>query len=91
MYGCVTRENGSQALSITNYGKKEATLTMSLKGAINGTKCVDLINGIQIPSKVTLKPYEVLFVEVSDGDDMVAYLSSKLATLDAVFISYSLY
>lgn len=84
VWRAVVRENGEQALSISNYGKTTATLTIALKNAVKGTQCKDLINGVLIASEVILKPYEVLFVEVSDGDGLTPIVSLESSTMEAV-------
>lgn len=77
VWRCVMRSNGKQVVSLSNYGKTGAQVKIKLNGAVKGTKCLDLINGIQVPSELTLKPYDVLFIEVSDGSDISAIAPVK--------------
>ena len=63
---CVKNEKGNNVLSIINLGKTNATLNIQFRNSKNETTCFDLLNGISISSQPTLKPYEVLFVEVKN-------------------------
>lgn len=62
---CIQLNGGNNVLSVVNIGKSNATLNINLNGATS-TYCKDLLNGTGRPSTITLAPYEVLFVEVSD-------------------------
>jgi len=72
---CVKNASGNNVLSIVNLGRTDATLDIQLKNATKGTFCKELINGIPVSAKPTLKPYEVYFVEVSDNKNLVDSLS----------------
>ncbi|GAL82002.1 hypothetical protein JCM19274_182 [Algibacter lectus] len=63
---CVKNEKGNNVLSIINLGKTNATLKIQLKNTKNKAVCFDLLNGIEISAQPTLKPYEVLFIEVKN-------------------------
>ncbi|WP_171973132.1 beta-galactosidase [Saccharicrinis aurantiacus] len=74
--GCVWRivdgENGNKVLSVVNLGKEDNTVKVTLNNPQNGTKCVDLFTGKEVSPKVTLKPFEVYFVEISDEESNVS-------------------
>lgn len=72
---CIKNSAGNNVLSIVNLGKTDATLTIKLKNATTGTASFDLINGIEVSSKPTLKPFDVYFVEIKD-------LKSSLTVVD---------
>ncbi|WP_075601954.1 beta-galactosidase [Saccharicrinis aurantiacus] len=63
---CVKNAKGNNVLSIINVGKTDATLNITLKNAKKGTKCFNLIDGIDASTTPTLKPNELYFVEVLD-------------------------
>ncbi len=69
---CVKNAAGNSVISVVNLGKGNAKLTIVLKNATIGTACKDLLNGVTIGSTPTLKPNEVLFIEVTDGNGDVA-------------------
>ena len=69
---CIKNSDGNNVLSIINLGKTEASLNIELKGATKGTSCKDLLKGIQVSSNPKLKPYEVLFIEVTDAQANVS-------------------
>lgn len=62
---CVKLNGGNNVVSIVNMGKTNATLNINLNGA-NSTYCKDLLTGLPKSSTVILKPFEMLFAEVSD-------------------------
>lgn len=66
--GCIWRvvknEAGNHVLSVVNVGKSNASLEISLKGNSN-VVCKDLLKGVEVSSKPTLKPLELYFVEVT--------------------------
>ena len=61
---CIKNEKGNNVLSIINLGKTKATLNIQLKNSKNNPVYFDLLNGVAISSQPTLKPYDVLFIEV---------------------------
>ena len=67
---CVQNDRGNQVLSVINLGKTDSKLDIRLKNATIGTTCADLINGVVVSSKPTLKPNEVFFVEVTDDNQL---------------------
>lgn len=69
LWKCVEASNGKQVLSIVNIGKSEAKLDISLQG-VSKTICKDLIKGIEVSNKPSLKPFEVYFVEVSKQKEL---------------------
>ncbi|WP_197231363.1 alpha-amylase family protein [Novipirellula artificiosorum] len=62
---CVENRAGNPVLSIVNVGKHRATLTLTLRNGNAGTRCQDLLTGKSVSSNPTLRPYEVLFVELT--------------------------
>lgn len=60
----VTNSKGQHILSVINLGKTNANLEINFKNSNKTTVCRDIVNNVTVPSKTTLKPYEVLFVEV---------------------------
>lgn len=66
--GCIWRvvknEAGNDVLSVVNVGKSDATLNITLNGS-SSIKCKDLLKGITVSTKPTLKPNEVFFVEIT--------------------------
>ncbi|WP_419194858.1 beta-galactosidase [Novipirellula herctigrandis] len=65
---CIEMEKGHPVVSIVNVGKTPASLKLSLRNATNETICRNLLSGQIISDTPTLKPYDVLFVEVTDGN-----------------------
>ncbi|WP_303317254.1 sialate O-acetylesterase [Flavivirga abyssicola] len=65
--GCIWKvvknKFGNNVLSVVNVGKSDATLSISLNGS-DEIICKDLIKGIPVNNKPTLKPNDVFFVEV---------------------------
>ncbi|MDO6802410.1 beta-galactosidase [Wenyingzhuangia sp. 1_MG-2023] len=84
---CVKNEKGNYVLSIVNLGKTDATLDIKIKEAKNGTVCKDLLNGVKVPAKLILKPYDVYLIELTGekGEDLTSDEESlkkeKLGTL----------
>ena len=72
---CVKNAAGNSVISVVNLGKGNAKLTIVLKNATIGTACKDLLNGVTIGSTPTLKPNEVLFIEVTDGNGVITSYS----------------
>ena len=70
-------DKGHPVLSVINLGKTDSKLDVRLKNATIGTTCTDLINGVVVSSKPTLKPNEVFFVEITD-DNKLPTATSKL-------------
>jgi beta-galactosidase len=58
---------GNPVLSIVNVGKTDATLKIALKGAATGTACKNILTGQPMTSTPVLKPYGVLFIEVTEA------------------------
>lgn len=66
LWRCVKNSAGNNVLSLINLGKNESKLKIELNEAKYGTVCTDLINGIRVSPDTVLKPYGILFLEVTD-------------------------
>lgn len=60
----IQNKDGKYILSIVNVGKTDAKLEITLQGA-KEINCTDLLKGITISTRPTLKPNEVYFVAIS--------------------------
>jgi len=63
----VRTADGKNVVSVINLGKEPIQLKVKLTNSSNKVVCKDLINGVEVSSTPVLKPYEVYFVEVSEG------------------------
>ncbi len=79
---CVKNSAGNNVLSIINLGKTETSISIELKNPINGTKCINLLNGVEIANEVKLGKYEVLFIEVKDEKNETGISSNHLYDAD---------
>lgn len=66
IWKCTKNRKGNQVLSIVNLGKTNATLSIQLNGTEKASACTDILKGIPVNANPTLKPYQVLFVEVRE-------------------------
>ncbi|GGZ83553.1 T9SS type A sorting domain-containing protein [Algibacter mikhailovii] len=66
LWKVIRNGSGKQIMSIINTGKVDAEIELNLINPVNGTKAKDLLKGVDIPNTKVLKPYELLFVELSD-------------------------
>lgn len=73
---CIKNSAGNNVLSIVNLGKTNSTLTIKLKNSATGTASFDLINGIEVSTNPTLKPFDVYFVEIKDLKSTVTFVDS---------------
>ncbi|MEO9476591.1 MAG: beta-galactosidase [Cyclobacteriaceae bacterium] len=64
-------QSGHQVISMVNVGKVNARVTLRLNGATKGTTTRDVLKGIDIANTQTLKPYDVLFVELRDEESTI--------------------
>ncbi len=71
----VKNDKGNNVLSIINLGNKDSSLNITLKNALGNTVLTDMLRGVTVSNTTVLKPYEMLFVEVTDD---AALLSSVL-------------
>ncbi|XMO85884.1 beta-galactosidase [Algibacter sp. AS12] len=69
LWKSVENSSGNQIMSIINTGKVDAQIEINLKNPVNGTTVKDLLKGVDITNIKTLKPYELLFVELRDEDN----------------------
>lgn len=65
VWRCVKNKAGNNVLSVVNLGNSDATLDITMSVGKTSVVCKDLLKGITVSSKPTLKPYEVYFVEVT--------------------------
>jgi beta-galactosidase len=72
LWKVIEDSTGNQILSILNVGKVDAQIELNLKNSVNGVVVKDLLKGIDISNSSILKPYEVLFVELKNKDNILA-------------------
>jgi beta-galactosidase len=70
LWKVVENSEGNQIMSIINVGKVNTEINISLKNPTIGTVVKDLLKGVQIENTKTLKPYELLFVELIDTNKL---------------------
>lgn len=61
---CVKNAAGNEVISIVNLGKTDADLSFHFAEFDSAPQCRDLLNGVMIPSTLTLKPFGMLFIEL---------------------------
>ncbi|MBU2912767.1 alpha-amylase family protein [Reichenbachiella agariperforans] len=57
-------EEGNQVISVVNVGRVNAEVSLKLNDASEGTTCHDILRGVDVPNTLTLKPYDVMFLEL---------------------------
>ncbi len=70
LWKVVENDAGNQVVSIINVGKVDAQIEINLKNPTNGTVVKDLLRGVGITNTKVLKPYELLFVELRDANEL---------------------
>ncbi len=77
----VKNDKGNNVLSIVNLGNKNSNLKISLKNSPKTIVLTDLLKGIKVSNTTVLKPYEMLFVEVTEGKAISSNISPDSSPL----------
>ena len=67
----ISTTDTSYVLSLINLGNKEADVSIELLKSTNGTNIKNLLTGVHIYPNQTLRPNEMLFVEVTDEEQFI--------------------
>jgi len=68
VWKCVVNQQGNPVVSVVNLGKEPATLELKFRASGAAAVATDLLTGLPVASRPTLKPFGVLFVELTEGE-----------------------